>query len=408
MDDFVPEMEAQLNRQFETTLKVNELAVPVWHPRVKIWPEQLRLDNHGLTMVLGATFARMGDPPADFSLRQYQSKLTDRFATLETGVAVAVSEHFVPAYTELMVAGGVNDLHAVDFRLKEFDALNDLTFLRQVIPDLVQFGDDIEANVSFQMLEPARFGDIERGIESPAGNPAQSAVSMGVIFPKLRTLISTRRPGERTWTRYVVVDHIVSRDYLLSVIRGGYAARAVLADVVSEMRFQSTAHFVEGYVPQNPEILLDPLHSQLNKALVKACGERGSLSFTAKDFDLLGVPLRLESVDRSEGLLFVQQQVPGIVVNNSSTEPMTYRVREPFAHWSALQQIAPGERFEHHARYPLIWQSQHSGQTLTYTLPLGREAAFRDQPHPGLNLVTDTLEQTDEPQQGLMLNFLGY
>ncbi len=400
VQSMLPEIEATLNQQFQSTLKVNELAIPVWHPRVKIWPEHLSIDRRGMHIVLGATFAKLGNTPADFRVRTYPSKLTDRFDALESGVEVAVSEHFIPAYTELMIAGGVNDLHAADFRLPEFDALNNRDFLEQMIPDLKQLGNDTEATVSFQLLEPVRFQDLDL--------PITPAVGAKIVFPKLRTLVSTRHVGEKKWKPYVEVHHIISRDYEMSVGHRGYSARLIRLKEVSQLRVSTTARFADGYVPQQPEIHLDPLIAQLDKALVAACGKNVTMSIPAKDFDLIGVPLRLEKLDRSEGLLFVQQQIPGIVVTNSTTTPMTYQVRAPFTPWGPVQPIAPGERLEHSTLYPLLWQCQHSGKTQLHTLPMGREASFHDQPTPELVLLTDDPTPEEADQMGIMLKFLGY
>ena len=135
---------------------------------------------------------------------------------------------------------------------------------------------------------------------------------------------------------------------------------------------------------------------------------KAKLSPSRKDFDLIGVPLRLEKLDRSEGLLFVQQQIPGIVVTNSTTKPMTYQVRAPFAQWGPVQPIAPGERLEHRALYPLLWQCQHSEKPLLHTLPMGRESAFQDQPTPELILLKDDPTPEEAAQMGIMLKFLGY
>ena len=388
----IPQMEAQLNAGFQKVIPLGKVPMPVWQPRLKIWPEHLAIDDHGMTVTLGATIAKLGDPPPDFKVRQYKSNRTDRFESLKSGVEIAVSEQFIPAYTELIMAGHVNHLHAVDFGLKEFRSLNDIEFLREVIPDLKRHGDDIEATVAFLLLEPIRLTDAVQPRESSADDESAPPASMAIEFPMLRTLIATRRVGEQKWKPCVEVDLQVGRDYELTVPRGGFSARAIRVREASEMRHHATGRFAVGYEPQSKELNLDLLVSQLVKSLAEAQGKVASMSIHSKDLDLIGVPLRLEQLDRAGGLLIVRQELPGIVVSNSTKEPLTYEVRGPFTDWGRPRTIDPGERHEYRVPYPLTWRRRLPTTTLFYTLPLGREASCRDMPTPGLVLVKDELE----------------
>ncbi len=388
----LPKMEADLNASFKKVIPIGKVPMPVWQPRLKIWPEQLTIDDRGLTMVLGATIAKLGETPADFQVRQYKTNRTDRFESLTSGVEVAVSEQFVPAYTELIMAGHVNHLHAVDFGMKEFRSLNDIAFLREVIPDLKRFGDDIEANVAFELLEPVRLTDVVKPVEPSAEDKsAPSPATMGISFSKLRTLISTRRIGERQWQPYVEVDLQVSRDYELGVVRGGFSARAIKVKEASEMRRHATGRFVAGAKPETRELNLDLLVAQLVKSVAEMQGQADALSILSRDLDLIGVPLRLERLDRSAGLLIVGQELPGIIINNSTEDTLTYEVRGPFTDWAQPRKIEPGQRHEYRVPYPLTWRRRLPTTTLFYTLPLGREASCRDVPTPGLVLVKDEL-----------------
>ncbi len=404
----IPQMEAQLNAGFQKVIPLGKVPMPVWQPRLKIWPEQLTIDERGMTMILGATIAKLGDPPADFKVRQYRSNLTDRFESLKSGVEVAVSEQFVPAYTELIVAGHVNHLHAVDFGLKEFRSLNDIEFLRKVIPDLQRHGDDIEANVAFLLLEPVRLTDAVQPRKPPADSEAIPPAGMAIEFPKLRTLIATRRIGERKWQPCVEVDLEVGRDFELSVLSGGYSARAIQLTEASEMRHTATGRFAEGYKPQTKELHLDLLVTQLVKSVEESMSKVGNMSIVSKDLDLIGVPLRLEDIDRTAGLFVIRQELPGIVITNSTDDRLTYEVRGPFTDWAQPRTIEPGQRHEYRVPYPLTWRRRLPTTTLFYTLPLGREASCRDLPTPGLVLVKDEIKpiaaspksaQIDLPEQ---------
>ena len=226
----------------------------------------------------------------------------------------------------------------------------------------------------------------------------------------LRTLIATRRIGERKWQPCVEVDLQVGRDFELTVLQGGFSARAIRVTEASEMRHHATGRFVAGYEPQTKELNLDLLVTRLVKSVEEACGRSAaqgkvaSVSMMSKDLDLIGVPLRLEQLDRSNGHLIVRQQLPSIVVTNSTTEPLTYEVRGPFTDWGRPRTIEPGQRHEYRVPYPLTWRRRLPTTTQFYTLPLGREASCRDLPTPGLVLVKDELKLNEAAAKSARLD----
>lgn len=396
----VQRLETHLDEKFAKPVLVGQIPMPIWQPRLRFWPEQVAIDEHGLTLVMGTTLAVLGHPSREFQVRRYEPTAPNRSVPIKSGTEVALSEQILPAWTELIVAGHVNRFNAMDFNMKEFVTLTDREFLQQAIPDLKRFGGQLEANVEFLLMEPIQLEDIPKPKESSSDDNSQSQTGFALSFPKLRTAISTRQPGERRWTPCVDVDLQVSRDYELQLTRGGFAARGTRLIPTSDLRFEMTGRFAAGYEPQTKEIDLDRLVSQITSARLEAQRHAGGKLVPMKDIALAGVPFRLEGIVREGGYLVFQSRVPAIRMTNDTQEPLTYETRGPFTDWSQPRTLAPGEHHEYRVSYPLTWRRRLPTTSLFYTLPLGREASFRDDPSPGLVLVKDEIEVLEKVSSG--------
>ena len=388
----VQRLETQLDEQFAKTILIGQIPMPIWQPRLQSWPEQVAIDEHGLTLVMGTTLAVLGHPSKEFQVRRYEPTSPVRSAPIQSGTEVALSEQILPARTELIVAGHVNRFNAMDFNLTEFVTLTDREFIEQAIPDLKRFGGQFEANVEFVLMEPIHLEDIPKPKASSPDDTLQSQTGFALSFPQMRTAISTRQPGERRWTPCVDVDLQVGRDYELQLTHGGFAARGTRLTSTSDLRFEATGRFAAGYEPQTKEIDLDRLVSQITSARLEAQRHAAGKLVPMNYFVLAGVPLRLEDFAREDRYLVFRHRVPAIRMTNDTQEPLTYETRGPLSDWSQPRTLPPGEHHEYRVPYPLTWRRRLPTTTLMYTLPLGREASFRDDPSPGLVLVKDEIE----------------
>jgi len=386
----MPQIESTANSYFAKMIPIGSVAVPVVQPRLKLWPEKIAIDESGMTISLGSTIAQLGRPEGEFKLRKY--KTPDSVATnkVKNGMEIKISDHFLPAWTELIAVGGVNGAHATDFGLSEFARLNDREFLQDRIPDLQRFGENLDCNSEFVLVKPL----VLTGKTSSTDSMSDAVEGVSLVTPRLQLIVSIRSPGERKWKRCVEIDYQSSHQYDLTLLRGNYSARGVKIAEASPVRVSGVARFADGYKPELDQIDLDGFTAQLIVAEQQAKQRMGGMVFPVNDVDVMGIPLRLEQIARAEGATIVRQQLPGILVTNSTSQPMTYEVRGPLTYWGKRYTLAAGEQQEYQVPYPLTWRSRLSktAPATYYTLPMGREAAFRERPALSLVLLKDKLK----------------
>ena len=393
----VQQIEAKLDEQFHKIVSFGQLPMPIWQMRLRYWPEQVAIDEHGITLAVGATMSALGHPTKDFKMRKYAPP-SEQLTLVKTGTEVAASPQLIAAWAELIVAGRVNSFNACDFARESFRKLANREFLQEAIPDLKRYGEDLETNTDMVVMKPVQL----RAAQAPVKLTPESKVAaencFSVLVPQIRLAISIRRPGELKWTPCVNVDLRVHRDYEPQLLSSGFAARAVRAGVVSDLNFEPTAQFAPGYEPQNKEIDLPRIVSQIMAAREEEQRDEGNKPRPSNDILVGGVPWRLEEFGWSSGHLVFRHRVPPIRLRNDGEEPLTYEVRGPLSDWSPPRTLAPGEHHEFTVPYPLTWRRRLPTTTLFYTLPLGREASSRDTPTPGLVLVKDEIEFTEKDE----------
>lgn len=376
------------------TMCVGQISMPIWQPRMKTFPEELIIDDDGITMVSGVMLCTLGRVPKDFKKRNYAA--LDEFPpAIKTGMEIDIAETVVPAWSDLIVTGGVNRFNVFDFIPKEYHALADREFLQSVIPDLKKFGEELEANVDFKLRDPIRLldppsADEPRQLEASPGNP------MTLSLSSVPLNVSMRKKGETKWTPVGELDLLIEREYAPHVRKSGFVRRGPKFAELGQFRIKSNWKFAPGYEAQDPNVDADRFVAAVLKAREAAQLLEGVSPDAVHDVVLNGVPLRMDAMDWNKKHLVVQYQLPGVLLKNDSSEPLTYEVRGPLTGWSQPRTLAPGESDEYRVTYPLTWRRRMPTETQFYTLPLGKEVSYRTEPKPGMVLVKHDEELKEE------------
>ncbi len=392
----VQNLEAKLNEAvFSKTTSIGQIAMPIWQPRIRTFPEEVIIDDDGITVVSGVILCALGQPPKDFKMRNYAAP-EDFPKPLKTGVEVNVAAAVVPAWSELIVVGRVNRFNVHDFTPKEYHALADLDFLKEMIPDLNRFGDDMEVNVDFQLRDPVN-------LLNPLPSDGAKLLEEGpanLLTLSLKSVplhVGIRKKGESNWTAVGELDLHIDREYSPQVWKAGFVRRGFKFAEVGPFRITSKWTFAPDYVPENTYVNVDRFVASVLKAREAAQLLEGVKPEATADVVLNGVPLRLNHMDWSKKHLVSQYQLPGVLVSNDSNEPLTYEVRGPYTGWSQPRTLEPGDFDEYRVPYALTWRRRVGTETQSYTLPLGKEISFRIDPKPGMVLVNHKEELEEEP-----------
>lgn len=386
--------ETKLNEVvFNKITCVGQIAMPMWQPRMKTFPEELIIDDDGITIVSGVTLGTLGQVPKDFKMLKYDA-LPGFPPPIKTGLEVAVAETLVSAWSELIMAGKVNSFNVYDFSPKEYHALADRDFLQQVIPDLKKYGEDMEGNVVFRLRDPIRLKDPRQNgepklLDNPYGNP------LTLSLTSVPLTVSVRKKGEPRWTTVGELQMAIDRDYAPYVRKNGFARRNPKFAELGPFRIETKWSFAESYKPEESNV--DEAHflASILKAREAAQLLEGVKPDSVHDAVLNGVPVRMDAMDWVQQHLIIQYQLPGVLVTNDSPESLTYEVRGPHTDWSKSRTLKPGEFDEYHVPYSLTWRRRGAGDVAQlYTLPMGKEVSYRTDPKPGMVLINP--EDLDE------------
>ncbi|WP_437201535.1 hypothetical protein [Planctomicrobium sp. SH664] len=366
----LPKMVADLNAKLSQPIRIGEVALPVIQPRLKFWPEEVTVTEQGLTLVMGAAMGVLGQPEGPHRIRYYTSTLPEKQPRPEAGAEVAISEQLITAWTELIVRGRVNCIHAVDLGTPELAALRDRQFLEYIVPDLKRFGPELQTNYKFVLLEPIGISDLPPILADsyPAG--------FSLTIPRLQMTVTARESNETHWQDVAHFELWLKREHGFNLQKPGFAGRSLQLLDLTSLQIRVDGRFAEGYVPVDPALHLETLKTAFVDAIEAAHLRTGGLQLPLKDVDLIGMPLRLEDFVRQRQMLTLRGQVPGILITNDTNETLTYEVRGPFSRWES-HTLAPNRQHEFHVPYPLMWRQQSPAVSKLQTLPLGQQAACR-------------------------------
>lgn len=391
----IQNFETKLNEViFNRITCVGQIAMPIWQPRMKTFPEELIIDNDGITIVSGIVLGTLGQIPKDFKMRKYPAE-GEFPPMLKSGMEIAVAESVVPAWSELIMAGRVNRFNVFDFTPPEYHALADREFLQAMIPDLQKFGDDIEMNVDFQLRDPIRILDTSK-TNAPKLLEAAPGNLLTLSLSSVPLLISMRKKGETKWTPVGELDLRIDREYAAYVRKNGFVRRGPKFAEMGKFRIQSKWSFAPTYKAENLYVDEPKFVATVMKAREAAQLLEGVKPDAVHDLVMNGVPLRMDSMDWVKQHLVVQYQLPGVLLTNDSGEELTYEVRGPYTGWSKPRTLAPGSFDEYHVPYALTWRRRTDSETQFYTLPMGREISYRLEPKPGMVLVNHEEELQEE------------
>lgn len=386
--------ENKLNEMmYAKTLTVGQISMPMWQPRMKTFPEEILIDDHGLTIVSGVVLSTLGQPPKDFKMLKFPAP-KEFPAPIKTGMDISVAECVVPAWSQLIIAGKVNSFNVYDFSPKEYHALADRQFVQEIIPDLKKYGEDMEASVDFFLRDPIHL--LTPNAAGPQLLEAAPGNLMTLSLQSVPLRVAMRKKGDSKWTHVGELDMSIEREYAPFVHKVGFSRRGFKFAEIGKFRIVPEWKFAPGYTPENSDVDAERLVASVLKAREAAQLLDGVKPEGVRDMVAGGVPLRLDLMDWRKDHLVTQYQLPGVLIANDSKEALTYEVRGLNTGWGKPRTLAPGEFDEYRVPYALTWRRRGDAETQFYTLPMGKEFSYRTDPKPGLVLVKDDVELQEE------------
>ena len=382
--ELAPQLVAELEKRLDFGqpggLADGLVPLPTVDPGVRVWPQDVRADAGGLTVLFGASIAAWdpADAPARPELADGGLCLGGDCDPAKLGappparglpedrgtLAVGVSAGLVRPLTAALVRGGLPRIDVRDVPGNPLRELSRRDTLTAIVPELATNpGEAVRARIGLAGPIAAAVSD-----RPPIHERAELVLATDDL-----ALSIDRRAGGR-WETVADLRFTLRQGVSVAIgVRG--ATRTLIAGPAGRAEVEPAGVRADGDVDAD---LAARLTADGWDRWVAGEGPFGGV---LDDLPVLGTPLRAESVTATDNAVVARFGVPGTVLENRSEFPLTYRVRSPAGVWGGPFTLAPGVSHTYDARGPMRFEpSGTARETLklpTRSLPAGSVHAFR-------------------------------
>jgi dienelactone hydrolase len=438
VQSIVPFLLTKVEERFDLS-EVSQVAnafwpLPVYRPRLQVYPQSVRTDEQGISLLMGVTAAAIDPRKAPATPRVEKSAGVELAAVGNgTELRVGVAPDLLAPLTKMLIEDDVARINVLDIPEKSFAAFADRKALSEVLPDLATLPADTQVWAELRLASPisirdggapSTMGEVRSSLaqkkegggvrvtalkanspdpatKSAAGAdkappiPPTATRPFEFVVPKAVISIATKEsPSATKWTPYAELDVDLTQRAAATLLRRGFSERGLRIDWAGEPEVKASAHFAPGVSPKNSEIHTDKLGEMFVTAWKTWTHNGPAAQVPVSDVNFQYAKLRLDGVNWSPPVLSVLFDQPGIKITNSSNTPLVYETKDLYSPWSSEITLAAGKSHEFKVSEPLLYRRVVNGETpQTFTLPVGLQYEFRTPPTGG----PPTLYRVREP-----------
>ena len=245
----VPAMVNQLEEKLELQPAEDFVAalwpLPVYKPRVRVWPAAVSTDEKGVSIVLGVTAAAI-DPQtapqtphvvAPVGLTVAQIAQSENFQ-------VGLAPQLLSPLAKMLIDQDVARLHVLDAPIKKLAPLADPEFLAQVIPDLKRYGENLEIWSELVLTQPLAIqkADVQATKEAPS--------VMELSLPRVLVSLAIKPDSSaETWTPYAEFEFSVIQRVRPELTKPTFSRRNLALKWMGGPQVVAHARFAPGFQP---------------------------------------------------------------------------------------------------------------------------------------------------------------
>lgn len=365
----VPNLVAQLEQKMTLT-EVDQVVgsiwpIPVYQPRVRVWPQEISTDDKGITLVLGATAAAL-TPESAPKQPNWAPSVGKGIAEIPktTALTVGLAPGALKPLSAMLVEKQMARINVLDLPIDTLKGFADPARLAEVIPDLKRFGDKAELWTELVLSEPLDVKDADGKMQF---NLPGLMISVAVKADK----------SEKDWTPYAEIRYDVKQPAAPQVHHSSLTTRAIEMAWNEQPEVKASARFAPGYTAENAEINTTKLEELFQTGWKEWTQGSPATRVTIPDIDLGFSKLRLKDVAWSAPDLTAVFGKPGIRITNISNEAVVYETKGPYSDWSQPYTLKPGDYDFYDIAYPVLFRRTVGGQVEYFTLPVGSHSEFR-------------------------------
>ncbi len=366
----VPRLIVELEKKFDAAAAGKSATsvwpLPVYQPRLRLWPAEVSTDEQGVSLVLGATAAAIDPLKPQAKVRSVPPLgLPVAAVPLSTKLQVGLAPQMMGPLTEMLVESDVGRIHVADIPSKSMAKLADAETMAEAIPDLKRYGSQLEVWTELVMTGPINV--VETSEKHPALDTKQ-----------LKILVSIKAdPNDAAFKPCVEMDVSLQQSFAPKLVKPTELTRAVSLVPDGPAQIDIVARFAPGYEPQEQEIDSERLKALFAAGWDEFITQGGPPQADLPDVNLGYSKLRAEDAGWSVPVFYAVFAPPGIKISNSSSKTLVYETKGPYSNWSVPYTLKPGAVHEFPIAYPMVYRRRVGNGYQMYTLPAGSHSEFR-------------------------------
>jgi predicted esterase len=375
--------------------------LPVYSPHVRVWPESISTDAHGVSVTLSVAVASIGAPPPNGSPKDPQIVQTSTpmayeiapTSDLRVGLCVEVLDHI----SSLLAGTEAARIYASDIPEQPFVELMDPEAVSAALPRRASLDPDADVQTAFSLEAPLRI----RPLSGQSG-AASDLVEVRIEAPRLAMQVSVVEAAPREDAAPGGEDarfRTTSKPFSAAQSRPRATIFEGLLDLKQPISLQPTRIApgqpglrvvweqnieVEAVSDRQPA---DP--SQAERAEVEAMAElftRGWERWTAAQAEQV---VALPEVSLGDASLMLQDLFwdqtrltagfvpPATRLMNATDAAVEYSVRGPYSRWSEVRSLEPGGDVSYETGTQLDVRPERYWDFEALTLPAGSNWELR-------------------------------
>lgn len=381
--------------------------LPVYQPRLQVWPQEVATDNKGTTLVFGLTAAAV-DPekaPKKPKLAPVGGLSAEELPKAEE-LQVGIAANMLEPLTQMVIDEDMARIHVLDIPGRTFERFVQVDQLAAAIPEISRFPEGTEIWSELKLTRPLTMSDPPENqspfFDDPDNSKAEAKVvnttdelgdakgdtsddaapvhvpqKIKFAIPRLSMAVSVKPPGQTDWTAFAELNYDLAQLAQATITRPSYDTRALRFDWLGRPNVQSSAKFAAGYEAENKTIHTDKLTALLSQSWRDWTGGGPATESLVDDIDFGASKLRLNEIGWSSPNFYASFSAAGIQLTNLAETDLVYEIKGPITSWGGPYTLSPGKKHEFNVPYPLTYRRKVDGRVISYSLPAGSHLEFR-------------------------------
>ncbi|MDA1018044.1 MAG: alpha/beta hydrolase-fold protein [Planctomycetota bacterium] len=414
----VPKLLAQVESKLEVA-DLNRLVdgmwpLPVYQPRVRVWPQEVSTDPKGATLVFGLTAAAVDPKTAPKTPRValvggLSAADIDQSEELQVGIAATM----LGPLTQMLIDKNLARIHVLDIPGRSFASFVNPDKLSKAIPEIRRFGDKAEIWAELIVSRPLNLADPpldigpiafeDEGPQTVSGTGTDKKVvqadgkktvdgvdrpplhvpqKVKFDIPKVVVSLSVRDTPTSPWKPFAEFEYGLAQMAQATISRPAYDVRALRLDWFGRPSVTAKGRFAPEYQATDARIDTEEVARLLTESWHNWTGNGPASEAEIGDIHFGSSKLRLNEIGWKAPNFHASFTAPGIRITNLSTVDFVYEVKGPTSSWGGPYTLKPEKQHTFEVPYSMLFRRKSGAKTISYTLPAGTHLEFR-QPKTG-------------------------